>query len=100
MKSITDVLNDGKIRLSYGVNGTQPSDYYAYMNVYKYGLKYNGEGGMGIVGVGNPDLKWEKNKAFNLGFDLQFINRITVTFDYYTRKTSDLIYDLPVSAIP
>ena len=100
LKSITDVLNDGKIRLSYGVNGTQPSDYYAYMNVYKYGLKYNGEGGMGIVGVGNPDLKWEKNKAFNLGFDLQFINRITVTFDYYTRKTSDLIYDLPVSAIP
>ena len=100
VKPITNVLTDGKIRLSYGVNGTQPSNYYGYMNVYKYGLKYNGQGGMGIVGVGNPDLKWEKNKSFNLGLDLQFINRINVTFDYYTRKTSDLIYDLPVSAIP
>ncbi|MBQ7420697.1 MAG: TonB-dependent receptor [Prevotella sp.] len=97
---VKPVVTDGKLRLSYGVNGTQPSGYYSYMSLYKYGEYYNGQSGMGIVGIGNPDLKWEKNKAFNLGIDLTFIDRISVTFDYYVRRTSDLIYDLPVSAVP
>lgn len=40
---VKSVLTDGKLRVSYGVNGTQPSDYYAYMNLYKYGIIYNGQ---------------------------------------------------------
>ena len=48
--------------------------------------------GMSIVGIANPDLKWERTK-WNIGLDLSFIDRISVTlFDYYQRKTSDLIY--------
>ena len=35
-----------------------------------------------------------------MGLDLSFINRINLTFDYYTRTTSDLIYDMPISFIP
>jgi TonB-linked SusC/RagA family outer membrane protein len=97
---IKDIVTDGKLRISYGVNGTQPGSLYGYMNLYKYGIYYNGQSGMGIVGIGNPDLKWEKNKAFNVGLDLTFLSRFSLTFDYYIRKTSDLIYDLPVSAIP
>lgn len=97
---VKNIITDGKIRLSYGVNGTRPSNYYGYMNVYKYGEAYNGSSGMGIVGIGNPDLKWEKNKSFNVGLDLTFIDRINLTMDYYVRKTSDLIYNMPVSAIP
>lgn len=97
---LKSVVSDGKLRLSYGVNGTQPSSYYAYMNLYRYGIYYDGQSGMGIVGIANKDLKWEKNRSFNLGLDLTFINRIAVTFDYYVRNTSDLIFDLPVSATP
>ena len=97
MKPFEHILTDGKLRLSYGVNGTQPSDYYGYMNLYKYGQKYNGSSGMGIIGIANPDLKWEKNKTFNIGLDLTFIERISLNVDYYQRNTSDLIYDLPVS---
>ena len=99
LNPVKNVLTDGKLRVSYGVNGTQPSDYYAYMNLYKYGIIYNGQSGMSIVGIANPDLKWEKNKTWNIGLDLSFIDRISVTFDYYQRKTSDLIYDLPVSQV-
>ena len=99
LNPVKSVLTDGKLRVSYGVNGTQPSDYYAYMNLYKYGIIYNGQSGMSIVGIANPDLKWEKNKTWNIGLDLSFIDRISVTFDYYQRKTSDLIYDLPVSQV-
>ena len=62
LNPVKSVLTDGKLRVSYGVNGTQPSDYYAYMNLYKYGIIYNGQSGMSIVGIANPDLKWEKEQ--------------------------------------
>lgn len=100
LASVKNILTDGKLRVSYGVNGTQPTSLYGYMNLYKYGQYYNGKNGFGIVGIGNPDLKWEKNKAFDIGLDLTFLNKYTLTFDYYNRKTSDLIMDMPVSAIP
>ena len=100
MEPVKHVLSDGKLRVSYGVNGTLPSNYYDYMSLYKFGRYYNGKSGMAIVGIGNPDLKWEKNRAFNVGLDLTLLDRISVTFDYYVRTTSDLIYDLPVSAVP
>ena len=54
---------------------------------------------MGIIGIANPDLKWAKEQTFNVGLDLTFLNRFALTFDYYQRKTSDLIYDLPVSQV-
>lgn len=95
-----DVLSDGKLRLSYGVNGTLPSKLYGYMNLYKFGEHYNGTNGIGVIGVANPDLKWEKNKAFNVGLDLTFIDRISMTLDFYVRNTSDLIMDRPISYVP
>lgn len=98
--SLRPVINDGKFRVSYGLNGTQPSSSYGYFNLFKYGEGYDGKPGIGVTTAGNADLKWEKNKAFNVGLDLSFINRINVTFDYYTRTTSDLIYDMPISFIP
>ena len=100
MDSIKDILSDGKIRVSYGVNGTLPSGLYSYMNLYKYGEYYNGSNGMGIIGVANKDLKWEQNKAWNFGLDLTFLNRISVTLDYYVRNTSNLIMNRPISMIP
>ena len=100
MEPVNGVVTDGKIRLSYGVNGTQPSSYYGYLNTYSYGEFYNGVSGIGIVGVANPDLKWEKNETFNVGLDLTFLEKYNLTFDYYTRTTSDLIYNMPISSVP
>ena len=60
MEPIKQVVSDGKLRASYGVNGTLPSSFYGYQNWYKYGQYYNGKSGMAIVGIGNPELQWEK----------------------------------------
>jgi len=100
MQSLKSVITDGKLRMSYGVNGTLPSDYYDYMSVYKYGENYDGQSGMGIVGIGNKDLKWEQNKAFNIGLDLSFGSRLSLTADYYVRRTSDLLMDKAISYVP
>ena len=100
MDPVKDVLTDGKIRVSYGVNGTQPSVYYGYKSWYKWGFFWKVTNGSAISGIANENLKWEKNKALNIGIDLNLWNRLSLTFDYYTRTTSDLIFDLPVSAVP
>lgn len=100
MESTKDILTDGRLRVSYGTNGTQPSGYYSYMNLFKYGERYDGQSGMGIVNIGNPNLRWEKNRTLNIGLDLTFLQRFTASFDWYTRKTTDLIYDLVMSAVP
>ena len=39
----------------------------------------------------------KKNKNLNIGFDARFFDRLNITFDYYTRRTSDLLQDVPTS---
>lgn len=90
-------LDDLKIRASYGVNGTLPSSYYGHLSLYGYGNNYQEQPGSAPVSVPNPDLAWEKNKNFNIGFDARLFDRLNVTFDYYTRRTSDLLQDVPTS---
>lgn len=98
MKPIKHVLNDLKIRASYGVNGNQPTSLYGYMGLYSFGQSYMGQTGSYESSLPNNDLSWEKNYNLNLGLDLGFINRIFVSLEYYNRDTKDLLYSLPVSA--
>lgn len=98
MKAVKPVLNDVKIRVSYGVNGNQPGAFYGYMGLYSYGQNYMGAAGSYESAQANPGLKWEKNYNLNLGLDLSFINRIFVTLEYYNRDTKDLLYNRPISA--
>ena len=58
-----------------------------YASGYSLVLKYKG----------NEELTWEKSKAWNIGFDFSlFKGRLTGTFEYFNRKTSDLLYYKPV----
>ena len=98
MHAVKPVLNDMKIRASYGVNGNQPGALYGYMGLYSYGQNYMGTAGSYESAQANPGLKWEKNYNLNLGIDLAFINRIFVTLEYYNRDTKDLLYNRPISA--
>lgn len=97
MQSSKSWLTDGKLRASYGVNGTLPSDYYGYMGLSSLTANYNGQPGIFPSQIENKDLRWEKNNNFNVGVDLQFINRINLTVEYYTRTTNDLLMDYPIS---
>lgn len=99
MKPLRDVLSETKVRASYGTNGTLPSEtkLFAYMDLMGYKYPYNGQPGMRDSQIGNKDLRWEKNKNLNLGLDFRLFNRVGVTFEWYTRTTSDLLMDMPIS---
>ncbi|MEG0464597.1 TonB-dependent receptor, partial [Bacteroides sp.] len=98
MESVSDIITDAKIRASYGVNGTQPADYYGYMGVYEFGYNYNGSGGSAEARFYNPQLKWEKNYATNIGIDVTLFNRLSISAEWYNRDTKDLLMDKPISA--
>lgn len=100
------IVNDFKLRASYGVTGQQDGiGNYGYIPVYTAGLdgaQYQ-FGGKPVYTYRpeayNPELKWETTKSWNYGFDLSLLNnRFTLSADYYTRKTENLLATVPVPA--
>ena len=97
MASIKDQINDLRLRASYGVNGNLPKENYAYYASYRVRNNYFGEQGSGPARLAYEDLTWEKNKSLNIGFDMTFLDRFGVTFDWYTRNTTDLLVPMNIS---
>ncbi|REC80186.1 SusC/RagA family TonB-linked outer membrane protein [Chryseobacterium elymi] len=96
MKNI-DAISTLKFRASYGKVGNQITAIpYA---LFAYSTNYNDLAAATYSGIYNPNLKWETIKPFNVGFDFGFFkNRLTVSADYYNKKTEDLIYNIPLSS--
>lgn len=92
-----DYIDDLKIRASYGINGTLPSTLYGHLSLFSYGYNYQDVPGAAPSTIPNPDLGWEKNNNFNIGFDARLFDRLGVVFDYYSRTTTDLLQSVPVS---
>lgn len=92
------LISQLKLRASYGVNGNAGIGNYDWQPTYSYGSNYNQQPGSGPNNIGNVFLTWEINKPFNVGLDISLMNNIvTLTADYYIRKTSSLLLDAPVS---
>ena len=101
-----DFLSDAKLRLGWGITGQQSGiGDYTYIPVFK--PNSNQYARYPILGDGttyrpeayNPQLTWEKTTTWNAGLDLAFFNnRFEFTFDWYYRKTKDLINTVFVAA--
>lgn len=90
-------INDLKLRVSYGINGTLPSKLYSHLSLMSTGYDYQDKPGIAPGTIPNPDLAWERNKNFNVGFDTRLFERLSFSFDYYNRLTTDLLQDVPTS---
>jgi iron complex outermembrane receptor protein len=102
-------LSDLKLRLGWGMTGQQEINVgdYPYFAIYEMnsgvGSYYNavGNGNIARPKAYNPDLKWETTTTYNVGLDWGLFNkRITGSFDWYYRKTTDLlnIVDVPAGS--
>lgn len=88
MKTLKDrgVVNNLKIRYSYGLIGNENVDPYLWQEVV------NTWGWM--MRVPNYSFTWEKQKQHNIGLDLTVLNqRLNLTAEYYNKYSYDLIYD-------
>lgn len=92
-------VNQMKIKASYGVNGTLPTQYYYWQDLYQT-VRYNDQLGAYSSYRPRPDLTWEGNRVFNVGFDGSFFrNRLDVTIEYYRRVSNNLLQDVNVSMV-
>jgi TonB-linked SusC/RagA family outer membrane protein len=95
-------INDLKIRTSYGLTGNQEIGVYNSISRFSPVQGVMGNPNVAYVGyvptsLANQDLKWEINKQLDFGFDLSVLNnRISLTADYYQKRTEDLLANLPI----
>ena len=110
MQGASEWLSDLKLRASWGINGNDMIDNTAIYNKYLVSLKdasynINGDGKLLAPGVyktasANANLRWEQTEQWNAGIDASFLNnRLGFTFDYFLKKTSDMLIQRPYIAI-
>lgn len=92
------IISDLKLCASWGMTGNQEGiGNYDSRSLANGGHNYNGQDGIAITTLANPDLKWEKSDQTNIGLDLSLFNdRVTVGMDYFIKNTKDLLYDRPL----
>ena len=97
-EAIGSIFQSLKPRISYGVTGR--SDFNAYQSIATYsGYSAYLIDGQWINGYApslnaNPDLAWEKSKAFNIGLDFVTLNnRLRGSIEYFDRRSEDLLYN-------
>lgn len=89
-------INSMKIRAGWGKTGQQ--DFPSGSAVARIGFGSNGNLS-GQINYDNPDLKWQSDRQYNVGFDVTaFSNKLSLTVDYFNKKTTDLLF--PVTADP
>lgn len=93
----SEIIDNLKIRASYGTSGTLPVNLYSHLSTYSFNADYVGSPGSYPSRLPNPDLTWEKNHVFDIGLELRLFDALSFEFDYYNRNTKDLLMDVPVS---
>src|SRR5574344_1238538 len=97
------VLNDLKLRASYGINGSTgiPANS-ANGTLSSENYTYNGtvENGYALASSENPDLSWQKTDSWNIALDMgMFKNRISLSVDYYVKEIRDMLYQISLPSI-
>lgn len=92
------ILSDLKIRVGYGVTGSQASvsnySYLASYNTSVYPLGINGTEQSALVSstLANPQIHWEEVAQSNIGFDAVMLDsRVMLSFDAYIKTTRDML---------
>lgn len=96
-------ISELKVRAGWGIVGNdraEPYNWYGLVDTLNYKYLINGITHTAFIPatLENKDLKWEKTSQLDVGIDLAFLrNRITFTADYYYKKTTDMLLQVPVN---
>jgi len=100
---LSELINDMKIRGSWGKLGNQEIPNYQYQNTLSQGYPYvfNGstEPSFGVISTSfpNKDIKWETTISRNIGLDFQLLDsKIGLTAEYFSNKTEDMLVYVPI----
>jgi len=88
-----------KVRASFGSVGSRPNSLYPQYGLYSLRASYNEVPGAVISQLANKELTWEKSYTTGVGLDLNMFQRLRMTFDFYHKRTSNLLFAVPISGV-
>jgi len=95
-------LDQLRLRATTGFTGSQGFNSYMSLGTLRYYLDdtYANQNGAYLIGLANPDLKWQRKQDHNFGLDLGVFRKFNLNMDYYISYTDGLLTDitLPPSA--
>jgi TonB-linked SusC/RagA family outer membrane protein len=95
----TAALSSLRLRAAYGQSGQRPNfrDAITFYNTQTITAGGTDFAGVTVGGTGNPDLRPELSREYELGFESAlFGDRIGLEFTYYDKKTTDLLVQRPL----
>ncbi|SNR75826.1 TonB-linked outer membrane protein, SusC/RagA family [Maribacter sedimenticola] len=94
----SNVIDNLKLRGSYGVTGNANIDLNLYQSLFGYSEDYGGEGAQYVDTFGNDQLSWELSKTIDVGVDFGlFKNTVSGSVAYFHRTSEDLLLNVPLS---
>lgn len=99
MQGTANWLSALTLKASYGAQGNDNlGSYYASSGLYSI-ISNNNENGLVTKRLATPNLKWETNLNFNVGINFSlWNNRLSGSFDFFQRKSKDLLYSRPLAS--
>ncbi|CAN1484893.1 OMP_RagA_SusC, TonB-linked outer membrane protein, SusC/RagA family [Flavobacteriaceae bacterium] len=91
-----NILSFLKLKGSWGQLGNAEIGNFASRQLYGPN-SYNLKTGLSFTQAGNPNLTWEKSSQVDLGFEVGFLNRFSLDFDYYKKTTDGLLFSVPLA---
>lgn len=100
-----NIFNDLKLRVGYGVTGSQPNSAFLGLATLNYGGFVLSDGNwiqtLVPASNANPNLKWEEKRETNIGLDFSILNsRVGGSIDLYDRQIHNLLYLFEVPSPP
>ncbi|MBE6206212.1 MAG: TonB-dependent receptor [Rikenellaceae bacterium] len=92
---VYDWFTTAQLSVSTGTSGNSSIPNYEHMALIGGGLDYVGNAGMGLMQPGNENLGWEKPWTTNVALHLGFWHRLNVDLEYYYKRTSDMLMEVP-----
>lgn len=92
------ILSMGKLRMSYGITGSDNIGNYQYLDTYSTTTyPYNNTSGLIVTRLSNPDYSWETNKKFEIGLEVGLLkDRLTFAVSFYDNRSSNQLVGLPL----
>lgn len=90
-------VDELKLKASIGQQGNDNIGNWAYTDLYTLSQVSDTEMSASFARLGNKNITWETTTNFNIGTEFSFFKgRLSGSFDFYTKKTTDLLFWLRV----
>lgn len=101
MQNFREIVSMGKLRMSYGVTGSDAIGNYQYLDTYSATTyPYNNSTGLIVTRLDNPDYSWETTYKFEVGLETGlWKDHVNVSVSWYNNRATNQLVGLPLPVL-